>query len=405
MQNKMNGKEFPKKQFEKSEKKEQHQKKDGCIYAAKCGGCAYQGISYKEQLKKKQKTVRKLFEDVCETAPIEGMEKPEHYRNKVHAVFDRKKDGTIISGVYEEKTHRVVAVDDCRIEDQIADSIIRDIRNLVKSFKITIYNERSGYGLLRHVLIRRGFTSGEVMVVLVITNPVFPSKNNFVKALRKLHPEITTVVLNINDRDTTMVLGSRDIVIYGKGFIIDTLCDCQFKISPQSFYQINPVQTTKLYHKAIELAQLSGKERIIDAYCGIGTIGLIASKNAKEVIGVELNREAVKDAIQNAKLNDNHNAKFYADDAGEFMVRMAERGEHADIVFMDPPRSGSSEAFLQSAVTLAPGKIVYISCNPETMVRDVRFLKKKGYVTNKIYPYDMFPHTAHIECVCVLEKK
>lgn len=385
--------------------KQNKSKELSCIYAKKCGGCAYQGIPYQEQLESKQKNVKKLFKDVCKVAQIEGMEQPEHYRNKVHAVFGRQKDGTIISGVYEEGTHRIVPVDECRIEDQTADRIIRDIRDMVKSFKITIYNENSGFGLLRHVLIRRGFTSGEVMVVLVVTSPIFPSKNNFVKALRKLHPEITTVVLNVNDKDTTMVLGTRDIVIYGKGYIVDTLCGCQFKISPQSFYQINPVQTEKLYQKAIMLANLTGKEKVIDAYCGIGTIGLIASKNAGEVIGVELNHEAVKDAIQNVKMNGIHNARFYTDDAGRFMLDMAERGEKADIVFMDPPRSGSDETFLSSVATLAPERVVYISCNPETMVRDIRFLMKKGYQTEQVWPFDLFPFTNHTECVCVLYKR
>ena len=387
-----------------ADKKKAPDLKKGCPYAKDCGGCAYQGVPYADQLKEKEANVKALFKGICDVAPIEGMEEPLYYRNKVHAVMGRKKDGTVISGVYEEHSHRVVNVDSCLIEDQIADSIIRDIRDLCKSFKITIYNEKSGYGLLRHVLIRRGFTSEEVMVVLVTTSSILPSKNNFVKALRKNHPEITTVVLNVNDKDTTMVLGKRDVVLYGKGFIMDTLCGHQFKISPQSFYQINPVQTEKLYEKAISLAGLTGKEKVIDAYCGIGTIGLIASDQAKEVMGVELNKDAVKDAIANAKCNKNHNVKFYAADAGDFMVDMAEDGEHVDVVFMDPPRSGSTEKFLSSLKILGPSRVVYISCNPETMVRDIRFLKKLGYSTNKIWPYDLFPYTSHVEAVTVLNK-
>lgn len=209
------------------------------------------------------------------------MENPYHYRNKVNSAFARKKDGTIISGIYEKGTHKVVPVDECLLEDQRADAIIRDIRSLLKSFKIMIYNEDSGYGLLRHVMVRTGFASGEIMVVLVCVSPVFPSKNNFVKALRKLHPEITTIVLNVNDRTDSMVLGKRDIVLFGRGYIEDELCGCTFRISPQSFYQVNPVQTKKLYEKAISLAGLTGNERVLDAYCGIGTIGLIASRDAQ----------------------------------------------------------------------------------------------------------------------------
>ena len=236
-----------------------------------------------------------------------------------------KKDGTIISGIYEKGTHKVVPVDECLLEDQRADAIIRDIRSLLKSFKIMIYNEDSGYGLLRHVMVRTGFASGEIMVVLVCVSPVFPSKNNFVKALRKLHPEITTIVLNVNDRTDSMVLGKRDIVLFGRGYIEDELCGCTFRISPQSFYQVNPVQTKNLYEKAISLAGLTGNERVMDAYCGIGTIGLIASRDAREVISVELNPDAVRDAVTNAKRNQIKNVSFYQNDAGAFMVSMAEK--------------------------------------------------------------------------------
>ena len=255
------------------------QNADMCQYAKKCGGCDYQGLSYEKQLKEKQEYVRKNVGEFCKVLPIIGMEHPYHYRNKVHAVFDIAKGGSVISGVYKAGTHDVVNIDSCRIEDETADAIIHDIRGLLRSFKIKTYDEDTGYGLLRHVLVRRGFHSGEVMVVLVLGSPILPSKNNFVKALRKLHPEITTVVLNVNDKKTSMVLGEKETVIYGKGYIEDTLCGCTFRISPKSFYQVNPVQTEILYQKAIEFAHLTGKESVIDAYCGIGTIGLIKAIN------------------------------------------------------------------------------------------------------------------------------
>ena len=384
-----------------------NKKKEGtaCKVAKKCGGCQYQGVPYEKQLSEKQKAVRQLMQPFCKTAEITGMQDPYHYRNKVHAVFARKKDGTIISGVYEEGTHRVVPVEACQIEDEKADAIINDIRGLLKSFKIKTYNEDTGYGLLRHVLIRRGFTTGEIMVVLVLGSPVMPSKNNFVKALRKLHPEITTVVLNVNDKRTSMVLGDRETTIYGKGYIEDVLCGLTFRISSKSFYQINPVQTEKLYGKAMELAGLTGKERVIDAYCGIGTIGMVAAKSAKEVIGVELNPDAVRDAIKNAKRNQMKNIRFYQDDAGRFMEKMAAKGEKADAVFMDPPRSGSTEQFMKSAVTLAPQKIVYISCDPQTQARDLKYLTKHGYKAMGAYPYDMFPFTKHAENIVLLVKQ
>ena len=361
-------------------------------------------MPYKQQLEQKQKNVQKLLKPFCKTEKIIGMEDPFHYRNKVHAVFGHKKDGTVISGTYEEGTHFIVPVDECLIEDQRADAIIRDIRDLLKSFKIKTYNEDTGYGLFRHVLIRTGFHSGQVMVVLVLGSPILPSKNNFVKALRKLHPEITTIILNVNGQKTSMILGEKETVLYGKGYIEDQLCGLTFRISSKSFYQINPVQTERLYGKAIELAGLTGKERVVDAYCGIGTIGLIASSRAKEVISVELNRDAVRDAIVNAKRNGIKNVRFYQNDASVFMSQMAEAGESADVVFMDPPRSGSDEKFMSSVIQLNPHKIVYISCDPYTQARDLKYFTKHRYKAVTAVPVDMFPATNHVEVVCCLHR-
>ena len=242
------------------------------------------------------------------------------------------------------------------------------------------------------------------MVVLVLGSPILPSSNNFVKALRKEHPEITTVVLNINDRKTSMILGEREKVLYGKGFIRDELCGCTFRISPKSFYQVNPVQTEILYQKAIEFAHLTGKESVIDAYCGIGTIGIVASDRAKRVIGVELNAEAIRDAKINSRMNKIENIEFYANDAGRFMVELADADEHIDVVFMDPPRSGSTEEFLSSVVTLSPRKVVYISCGPDTLARDLKYLTTHGYQVLKITPFDLFPFTEHTEVVTLLTR-
>ncbi len=375
-----------------------------CSVINRCGGCQIQHYSYEKQLEEKQKQVNNLISKYCNVENIIGMVDPYYYRNKVHAVFDTDKKGNVISGVYEAGSHRVVPVDSCLIEDQRADNIIVTIRKMLKSFKIRTYDEDSKVGLLRHVLIRTGHKSGEIMVVLVLASHIFPSKNNFIKALLKSHPEITTIVMNVNNKKTSMVLGEREQVLYGKGFIEDTLCEKVFRISPKSFYQINPTQTEILYGKAIELAELKGNETVIDAYCGIGTIGIIASDHAKKVIGVELNRDAVKDAITNAKRNKVKNVFFYNMDAGDFMNQMAHERQTADVVFLDPPRSGSTEKFLDSMILIQPKKIVYISCNPETLERDLSHLVKRGYEAKIVVPVDMFPGTEHCEVVVKLVK-
>lgn len=378
---------------------------NACPLAKKCGGCQLQNMTYDRQLKWKQARCEILLKKFGKVEKIIGMENPYHYRNKVQAAFGRLKNGKIISGVYQSGSHRIVSVDSCMTEDIIADKIIVDIREMLPKFKIWTYDEDRGTGFLRHVLVKRGFTSGEVMVVLVGSSGYFPMKKKFTAALLEKHPEITTIVLNINPKDTNLVLGEKEEVLYGNGYIEDTLCGCVFRISPKSFYQINPVQTEKLYGKAMELAQLDKNTSVLDAYCGIGTIGLVAAKTAGKVIGVELNRDAVKDAISNCKRNGMENARFYCADAGDFMQELAENGEKFDVVFMDPPRSGSSKKFIDSLVASAPKKVVYISCNPETLARDLNMLTRKGYKVQKICPVDMFPHTNHIECVVLLTLK
>ena len=381
-------------------------KKSGlCPVADKCGGCSWINKPYVEQLKNKEKQLKELLAPFCKVEGVIPMEHPEHYRNKVHAVFGENRHHDAISGIYEQKSHRIVPVDSCLIENAKADEIIVSIRGLLKSFHIRPYNEDTGYGLLRHVLIRTGHVTGQIMVVLVLASPILPSKNNFVKALLKLHPEITTVVINVNNRNTSMVLGDKEHVIYGKGYIEDELCGKRFRISPRSFYQVNPVQTEILYGKALEYAGLTGKETVVDAYCGTGTIGMIASDKAAKVIGVELNADAVRDARNNAKANQIRNIQFYQNDAGKFLVEMAGQGAKVDVVLMDPPRSGSTEEFMNSVAQIGPERIVYVSCNPETLVRDLKYFKKKGYRVSKGVGVDMFPFTEHVETVVLLSHK
>lgn len=383
------------------------QKEPQCPVYRKCGGCQLQNLSYERQLQWKQDRCKKLLGGFGRVLPILGMENPYHYRNKVQAAFawDRR-GGKIISGVYQSGTHRIVPVDSCLTEDEKADEIIVSVRKLLKAFKLRPYDEDTGRGLLRHVLVKRAFQTGEIMVVLVTGTPVFTAKKHFVEELLKLHPEITTVVQNVNGGRTSLVLGQNEKALYGTGYITDILCGCRFRISPKSFYQINPVQTEILYKTAMNFAGLTGKERVLDAYCGIGTIGMVAAKSgAKSVLGVEVNRDAVKDAIANAKENGMKDIFFTCADAGEFMENAALDGERFDVVFLDPPRAGASEEFLRALCSLAPKRAVYISCNPETLARDLRFLRANHYRIEKIQPVDMFPHTQHIECVVGLVRE
>lgn len=376
--------------------------KPECPYFYKCGGCQLQHMSYKAQLEFKQSSVEKLMKQYNKVNEILGMKEPYFYRNKVHSTvaYDGKRN--IISGIYEEKTHNVISIDKCIIQDKHADDIIASILEMMKAFKMKPYEEDTGRGFLRHILVKRGFASNEIMVVLIVSSQVFPSKNNFINTLLKKHPEITTIIMNVNNRKTSVVLGNTEKVLYGKGYIEDTLCGCVFEISPKSFYQINPKQTEILYNKAIEMAKLTGKESILDAYCGIGTISLIASSKAKSVIGVELNKDAVKDAIKNAKRNKITNTYFYNEDAGDFMVGLANEKQKIHTVFMDPPRSGSDEKFLSSLVRLEPKQVIYISCNPVTQERDLRYLTKHGYEVKEIQPVDMFPQTWHVESIILM---
>lgn len=377
---------------------------NACPLAKKCGGCQLQNMTYDRQLKWKQARTEIILKKYGKIRKITGMENPYHYRNKVQAAFGRTKSGKIISGVYQSGSHRIVNVDSCMTEDTVADNIITDIRSLLPKLKITVYDEDRGTGFLRHILVKRGFSTNEVMLVIVGASPVFPQKNRFTKEILTIHPEISTIVFNINSKNTNLVLGEREEVLFGNGYIKDKLCGLTFRISPRSFYQINPVQTEKLYSKAMELADADRNSRVIDAYCGIGTIGLTAAKSAGEVIGVELNPDAVKDAIINCRENNIKNAKFYCADAGMFMEEMANNGEKADIVFMDPPRSGSTVKFLKSVIKLSPKIIVYISCNPETQARDLQILTKK-YAVKEICPFDMFPMTNHVETIVLLQRE
>lgn len=379
--------------------------------------------------------------------PFLGMEEPYYYRNKVvspyapgkklapgaqvpgkgspfaKGAFDKAGKNTrkgknkhaekpqreILTGMYAAGTHKLVPTDTCLIENQAAKKVTLAIRDIMKRFHMEPYNEDTGEGFVRHAVVRVGHTSGEVLVTLVTNTEEFPASKAFCRELVKRCPWITTVVQNINKRQTNVILGEQERRLYGPGFILDTLCGLSFRISSHSFYQVNAVQTEVLYRRAIELARLSGTETLIDAYCGTGTIGLVAAKNgAAQVIGVDSVASAIHDARENARHNGIENAQFVVADAGEFMRTLARESNQDPlrnnlVLFMDPPRAGASEEFLQAALQLKPQRIVYISCNPQTQVRDVAVLCAQGYRLTAVQGVDMFPHTAHIESIAALE--
>ncbi len=376
-----------------------------CPKAGACGGCTLNGVKYSRQLEMKQRYVEGLIGQFGPVAPIMGMENPYHYRNKVQSVFGYDRKGELISGIYREGTHRIVPVRDCMIEDIEADAVLSTLREIVKRLGIPPYDEDLGRGVLRHVLIRRAVRTGETLVVLVIGSHDMKHKGEIVRELVQKHPSVRTVLVNVNDQKTSMVLSDQPCkVIYGDGYIEDELCGLRFRISAKSFYQVNHDQAEVLYTVAMRMARFKGNERIIDAYCGTGTIGLVAASWSKgPVLGIELNPDAVSDARENARMNGISNASFICGDASTEMKLMAKEGQSVDVVFMDPPRSGSDERFLSSVIKLSPKTLIYISCNAETLARDLRYLTRMGaYKVVGSQPVDMFPHSSHVETVVLL---
>ena len=371
-----------------------------CKVCTICGGCQYQQISYQEQLKYKTNRVKQAFERIAHIKntpirPCVGMESPYYYRNKIQVPFGLEYGKKVVFGFYKENTHKIIPIKECVINDKRSASILWSIKLLAEKYHLSIYNEDKNVGLLRNVLIRTSIHYSEIMVVLVTSEMNFPGQRNFINELIKSHPEITTVVENINSRHTNVILGEREKILYGRGYIREDILGLSFQISASSFFQINPVQVETLY--SLALAQLSPnkKDIVLDAYSGVGTIGLIASKNAKEVISVEVNKFAHKNAIENAKRNNITNISFYCDDASNFIANY--EGD-IDVVIMDPPRKGSDEVFLNAIINRKIPKIVYISCDPETLARDILYLSN-DYSVKYVQPVDMFPFTSHVETV------
>ncbi len=375
-----------------------------CSCFKRCGGCQLD-MPYKQQLEWKQSKAQRMLSRFCKVEQIIPMQSPYNYRNKVQTVYRRDRSGRLISGVFQSSTRTLTATQDCFLEDTAAQSIVAELKKLFVSFRIMPYDERTGRGILRHTLIRTAKQTGEIMLVIVTKGAMFPSKHNFIKALLQKCPQITTVVQNICDDPMPLTLGERNNVLYGSGKIADELCSCKFLISPASFYQVNPVQTQILYDTAVKAADIAEGKRVLDAYCGVGTIGIVCAKQGAQVVGVESNKSAVRDAIANARLNKLNNIRFVNADATQFICESAFRGESYDTIIMDPPRAGSTEQFISAVAAISPHSVVYVSCKIETLERDLKLFAKCGYKAQLIQPVDMFPHTTGIETVVLLKKK
>ncbi len=373
-----------------------------CPVYKKCGACQLD-VAYPRQLNYKMRLMHETLGRFGKIEKIIGMDEPTHYRCKVSVAFGYTKNH-VITGVWQSSSGKIAQIEECALEDKRSYKIIKAIRMLLPKFKLRTYDEVTREGFLRFVTIRIGKQSGEILVALGTSKGKFPQLKDFTKALVELCPEITTIVRCVSVGKLNLLLGEDESVLFGDGYITDKLCGFDFRISARSFFQINPTQTEKLYSTAVKMAGLTGSESVLDAYCGVGTIGIVASKNAKNVISVELNGDAVENARDNVKINQLKNIKVFKGDAGDFMTNMAMRGEHLDVVFTDPPRTGCSREFISSLLTLSPEKIVYISCNPETQARDLRAILRGGYIVKKIQALDMFPYTRHIESVVLLQK-
>ena len=375
-----------------------------CKAADKCGGCKYAGCSYTEQLVKKQEYIRSLLPKTISIEPVIPSDQMFFYRNKVHSSFKRIKNGRIICGPYEAGSHRIIEVGTCLIENEIAGRIIRDCAGIAARLKISIYNEVTGHGELRRVLVRTAETTGEVMVVLVIGCKYFKGKNAFIRELLKIHPEITTILISVHTRHNSMILGDTIRKEYGPGYITDKVLGNTFRLSPHSFFQVNRSTSEKLYSTAVRLADVSREEEVLDCYSGIGTITLAFAKFARHVTGVENNKDAVMDAVRNKKINNVKNCDFILADATEYMVQRAEENASVDTVILDPTRLGTTPEFIRACGRLSPKKIIYISCGPETLARDIRLFAKEGYKATTAVPVDMFPWTEHLECVVCMRR-
>lgn len=393
----------------KFHKKAKCRTESDCSVDARCGGCAYRHITYEKELEVKKQTVTDAMQRIggidVECQEILSIKEPSHYRNKAQIPVGMSDEGKIITGFYSKKSHRIVDCTDCKLQAVDFSKIVEAIKNFIYQNGITVYNEETGEGLIRHIYLRKGFKTGEIMVCLVINGDRLEKGGQLIELLLETDPNIKSVVINKNKSDTNVVLGEQCETIYGRQFIEDELCGLRFRISPLSFYQVNPAGTELLYAKVKEFAALTGEETVIDLYCGAGTIGLSVAEGAGQIIGVEIIPQAVENAKQNAELNNIKNVRFICDDAKGASKTLYDEGIRPDIVIVDPPRKGCSLEVLETISRMSPDKMVYVSCDPSTLARDCAIMKKLGYEVEKLCAVDMFPRTVHVETVVQLVRK
>ena len=387
-------------------KKADSRTESDCSTYKRCGGCNLRHIQYSETLNMKRNAVQSLVNKTLETKiKVEetlGMEHPYHYRNKAQYPVGIDKEGKPVIGVFANRTHEIIPIENCLIQDEKTEEIAKYIVKYITENHISIYNEKTGKGLVRHIVTKIGKRTGEIMVILVINGKEFPNEKKFAETLISKFPNIKTIVKNINEKNTNVILGEKNITIYGEGYITDKLGELTFKISPLSFYQVNPIQAERLYMIGVQSANITKEDTVFDLYCGIGTISLFMAKYAKKVYGIEIVKQAVEDAIENTKLNDIHNTEFIAGDVEEVLDDLINNKKIIpDIIMVDPPRRGLDKTSIQNILKIKPKKLVYISCNPATLVRDLKELEE-CYEINSIKPVDMFPFTSHVECVVAM---
>jgi len=389
-------------------KKSESRISPACPVYARCGGCQIQHMSYDAQLKFKTKLVRETIQRIGGLENVQvneaiGMKEPWNYRNKAQYPVGTV-DGKMVFGFYASRTHEIIQGQDCIIQDKKSYEIAKSAVEFFQEQKIPAYDEKTGKGIIRHIMVRTGFKTGKTMLAIVTNAYNFPESKAFSEYIKLKFSEVKSIVQNINRRNTNVILGDSNKVLLGSDYISDEIGEYTFKISPLSFFQVNPVQTEVLYNKAVEFAGLSGKETVFDLYSGIGTISMFLSAKAKKVYGIEVVEPAVNDAIENAKLNNITNTEFICGEVEKIVPQMYRKGIKADVVVLDPPRKGCERVLIDTVVEIGPEKIVYVSCNPGTLARDLKIFSEKGYIAKEVQPVDMFPQTYHVECVVLIEK-
>ncbi|MBQ3136782.1 MAG: 23S rRNA (uracil(1939)-C(5))-methyltransferase RlmD [Clostridia bacterium] len=380
-----------------------------CEAFGKCGGCSYRHISYEAEKREKKQFVTDAMNRIggidVKTENIYTVKNPDRYRNKAQIPVGLGKDGQLITGFYSKRSHRIVPCDDCLLQMPDFKDIVAAVRKYILENPVSVYDEETGKGLIRHIYLRQGRKTGQIMVCLVINGDTLPKKERFIESVLSVNGNIKSIVLNINKADTNVILGEKCVTLWGEDFIEDELCGLTFRISPLSFYQVNPEGTEILYGKAKEYACLKGNETLLDLYCGTGTIGLTMAKYCKELIGVEIIPQAIENAKKNASLNGIENSRFICDDAAGAAKTLFEEGIRPDVIILDPPRKGCSADVIDTVVSMAPERVVYVSCDPATLARDCRIFDDKGYKVTELCAVDMFPRTVHVETVVQLVRK